>query len=114
MKTSEVLNTAADIIEKQGWWQDGRDAVGVCASNAIARASEIGYHPAHERFIDHIGGVKLQDIFDWNDAPGRTAAEVVETLRAAAVIAEAREVEDARHARKVEAVRVLHGERVEA
>jgi hypothetical protein len=118
MKTSEVLNRAADVIQRDGWYQGGYspDAdkamttlVGrpVCALGAIHVAADEwllwfedlqcwagGRTPVTDvvakilaRHIDH------PDLFipAWNDHEGRTAAEVIEALRAAAIIEAARE-----------------------
>ena len=139
MNVSDTLNTAADLIEERGWRQgpggwDGyvADDQRLCLEGAIMAAAGItderrgsmyGYgevcpaYAAVARYLDkpERPGLSMETprdawLWHWNDKIERTAAEVVETLRAAAVIAEAREVEDARHARKVEAVRVLHGD----
>jgi hypothetical protein len=93
MNVGEALNKAADLIERDGWYGGGGSsrAGAACASNAISWANGNAYSPAHLALIRYIGGVGLTDVFDWNDASERTAAEVVEVLRACAVVEEARE-----------------------
>ena len=98
MNTSEILDRAADLIEERGWtqgWYCGPTGE-LCAAGAMFVAIGLrpaGWtapeHPAHRRamvaFERH-----LMDTFDyfgahnWNDEPGRTQAEVVNALRAAA------------------------------
>lgn len=96
MKTSEVLDRAADLIEERGWARPGDWSSTLCASNAIVRASGETYAPAHDALVLYLGGDgHVHGIFAWNDAPGRTAAEVIEVLRACAVIEAAKEQEAA-------------------
>ena len=105
LTVAEVLERAADLIEPEGAWttdasarnQSGEsvsvrnpDAVCFCALGAILRFGG-GAMNADDYF-----GNFLQDrqnwlaIGHWNDAPGRTQAEVVPKLREAAAIARAR------------------------
>jgi hypothetical protein len=116
MQTSEVLNKAADLIEERGWsqgtgWHTAlADSVPVCAEGGIWCATETdnnrrdyaalraakGAFRAYltDRFPEHIhpnAGCVIG--WSWNDDPERTAAEVIEVLRAAAVIEQARESE---------------------
>lgn len=101
--TSEVLNKAADALQADGWWNPqvpaaDLKATATCAANVIWYATGqdgVAAQPAQEALLRHIGGRRLEDIFDWNDAPDRSAAEVIETLRAAAVIEAAKEQADA-------------------
>jgi hypothetical protein len=115
MNTSEVLNTAADLIEERGWKRgnDGfRGKGGLCLEGGIIAAlgwewgavpemAFSGYTcPAYEAVRDHLDVVRNGDNYTerlwlWNDAPTRTAAEVIEVLRACAVIEAAREEQDA-------------------
>ena len=100
---SAVLSAAADLIEPPGAWTQGvvarnaygrccygysRQAVCWCASAAISRVDH-GSSLAHYKFSDFLG----ESIPIWNDAPGRTQAEVVQALRAAALKASAEGVE---------------------
>lgn len=98
LPTSEVLHLAADAIERDGWWHPDRLARGkaqpLCASNAIVKAAGVPYCGAHVALVAYLSGTAagpVRTIFDWNDAPGRTAAEVIEVLRATAAIEASRE-----------------------
>lgn len=103
MSPAEVLRKAADLIEPEGAWTQGhgaRDEDGApitssseaavcwCAFGAIWHAQGrmiIGETPAEAALGKVIGGARIDD---WNDAPGRTQAEVVAALRKAADLAE--------------------------
>jgi len=83
------LRAAADVLERDGWTQEQfTDALGChCAEGAFMYAT-----PSVERWTaasaalrSYLGAV----VITWNDAPGRTAAEVIAALRAAADRAEA-------------------------
>lgn len=98
---AETLNLTADHIQEHGWWSKIHGSVdaggGVtipwCASNgisAVAGGANAGMS-ARRAFAVYLGGTGCHDIYDWNDAPERTAAEVIEVLRAAAVIEAAKE-----------------------
>lgn len=114
MRTSEVLNRAADLIEERGWtrgingWRGG--ANGLCLEGAIGAAASIpndggerlGLYacPAYwavANYLDRDPTPRIVPIKDtlwaWNDTRDRTAAEVIEVLRAAAVIEAAKESE---------------------
>lgn len=95
MNASEVLNRAADGLERDGWMSPDRCTDGpapTCAQLAIGRVDGVvGGMAAERALLSHIGGSTVGDIWRWNDAPERTAAEVIEALRAAAVIEAARE-----------------------
>lgn len=101
--TPDVLDRAADIIERNGWWQNfycdlgsslpKRDCA-VCARGAINlaangrtpdRLSKVGEAAlqALERYLG-ISGEYPDSVADWNDHPGRTAEEVVAALRGTA------------------------------
>lgn len=102
----ERLNAAADLLQKDGWIQeDYISSHGRCTLGAIfqmqddARIGEamrdsdgIAAEAFLSKYLLDAGAVK-HPIFtgthipSWNDEPGRTGEEVVETLRAAAVIA---------------------------
>lgn len=87
VKVAEVLNGAADLIERDGWCQGTPPESGpVCAGVAITRAARRGAVRLTERAVFQLGEVIGQQwsVIPWNDAPGRTAAEVVGALRAAA------------------------------
>ena len=87
----DVLREAAAILERDGWEQGtyGDESGPNCIRGAINRAAgckstvsvneEIA-HPAYVAITRHIHcGLEL-----WNDAPGRTQAEVVKALLRAA------------------------------
>jgi hypothetical protein len=105
-QTAADLRAAAEVLERDGWTQgDFRNEYGCrCVSSAIAfvasecRTSQAG-------LLDLDGGefdrwvaaarlfretVRQDSIVRFNDEPGRTAAEVIAALRAAADAAEAR------------------------
>lgn len=87
----DVLLKAAGIVE-QGWCQniiherssDGSAIVASCAMGAIVRAAEELNPLEMSRAIWTLIGYLHEDIAYWNDAHGRTAHEVAETMRRAA------------------------------
>lgn len=99
LTVAEVLDRAADLIEPEGKWVQGRygawDASfgGYCAFCLYGAVHEIGGHTDVTRAADGLldaltlGGIG--SAIDWNDAPDRTQTEVVANLREAA--AKARE-----------------------
>lgn len=108
MKTSEVLNKAADLIEERGWGSGPASMygqAGICVMGAIrlADSGEVDgdYCAAHlcgagqavyayltEKGYDD--PVPSDLLWVWNDDRS-DAAEVIEVLRATAVIEAARE-----------------------
>lgn len=119
MNTSEVLNAAADHIERRGWtgasgtdsevtkraWYPDPEAVyPVCAEGALRlangglrandaiKALKVYLHDRYPECVNSVSGEVV--VFSWNDAPGRTADEVIAALRAAAVIEAAKETAD--------------------
>lgn len=112
----ETLNTAADLLQKDGWIQeDYITSNGRCTLGAIyqmdddARVGEAMRDPdgiLAEGFLSKYltdAGVVAPPFFigshipSWNDDPGRTEAEVIETLRAAALVAETADAKVAEH-----------------
>ena len=116
MNTSDVLNKAADEIERRGWTAKGTDGwVGfaaadgpVCMEGGIMAALGVSWHetvlvelwqcPAYQAVETYLhgaaereGGVPASPLWRFNDATGRTASEVVATLRAVALIEAAKE-----------------------
>lgn len=98
------LRAAADVLERDGWTQrtwkdsDGRR----CAAQALCTVVELhtvkasgefdvlSFDRDYGRALDALSQqVGMHAVTDWNDAPGRTAAEVIAALRAAADAAEA-------------------------
>ena len=108
--TSDVLNKAADLIEERGWgsgpeaW-DGEDGSGLCIEGAIlaalgisidARSTVLWTCPAYVAVADYLDRPRRaaeygRDLWKWNDEDNRTASEVIEVLRACAVIEASRE-----------------------
>lgn len=98
MTAPEVLEAAADLLERPGAWTQGafaRDrkgwpqvshdcrAICFCAVGAIYRVS--GYGPATSEAFSHLSSqVRRNNIGEWNDKPNRTQSEVVAALRQAA------------------------------
>lgn len=90
MTTKEILVGALERV-KRGWTQDeyardesgahvdqyAKDATCWCIAGAISAAKgEGGYWPSDTiRYFMDINGIS--DVADWNDAPGRTQAEVI-------------------------------------
>lgn len=112
MNTSEVLNRAADLIQERGWtagpigWGVGESSL--CIEGALSAASVVSWHddvrtfracPAVRAVQGYLGTEDA--LWQWNDAWDgrgdfvRTQSEVIEVLRAAAVIEAAREEQDA-------------------
>jgi hypothetical protein len=87
-----VLLEAAKLVER-GWCQgrerDFRDGIACyCALGAINASSPLSgdfdpYDYAYDSLAFYIG-VNLGEVSEWNDASGRTQAEVVAALRGAA------------------------------
>lgn len=122
MKTSEVLDLAADEIQRRGWLQAAEaNAAGftawgggagsnkpVCLEGGIMAAMGIaigdddippaGFSkcPAYLAVHDYLNLTGSTMVFHWNDTDGRTAEEVIEVLRAAAAVERTKEIyEDA-------------------
>lgn len=104
--TSEVLHLAADLIERRGWargsgWGDGTDRHALCLEGGILAAlgvkvpgEEVASNPdlyypfqqcpAYEAVQEFLGDrLEGHHLWRWNDGQ-RSAAHVVEVLRAAA------------------------------
>lgn len=96
---ADILNAAADLIEPEGaWTQDAaarsakgwvivpntKGAVCWCVWGAIQRAGN-ERRVADEAFL--FFATTTPAPIDWNDAEGRTQAEVVAALRKAAALA---------------------------
>lgn len=117
MRTSEVLNTAADLIQRQGWttgtkgWPGYGTGTALCLEGGIIAALGMTFRDIRERGIrealwdcpayqavesytntprDGDSGTEGR-LWRFNDKVDRTASEVIETLRAAAAIEAARE-----------------------
>lgn len=94
---ADVLDDAADYIEKNGWVQckPGRyvETGGDCASNALVEVGEWGetLQVAHAALASsaEIPGWSTLDqawnaVQEWNDEPERTKQEVLDAFRLAA------------------------------
>jgi hypothetical protein len=91
--TQETRNRAADIIGERGWRQGGwQDAEGrICAVSALFLAvdpnaelieDESPWPAAVSKVHDEITlGLGVPSLSEWQDAPGRTEAEVLAALR---------------------------------
>lgn len=101
---ADILTAAADLIEKPGAWTQGafardehgcstgwrsEDAKCFCVSGAITRAGDrpAGLNRAWQVFNDWTIKRGFSHLARFNDAPGRTQAEVVAALREAAALA---------------------------
>lgn len=116
MKSSEVFYQAADDIaafghhKGEGYGDGPWSTAPACSIGAINRVviRESGlingaqvHHATFRQYLNNPLGV-----VGWNDAPDRTAEEVVEAFRACAVIEAAREQQDAAWATYAEQVSV--------
>lgn len=90
---ADVLNGAADLIERDGWTQNQYRSVdgGRCLSRAIGDCvpghfdAAWWHSPLYEEAADYLRiTIGRHFLAGWNDQPGRTQAEVVAALRAAA------------------------------
>jgi hypothetical protein len=92
---ADVLNRAADLLEEFGWCQAEMGSKGTgsfCAAGAMIEAAhELGYPPRPDEtlfgFADRLlfgGSLSHKRTWMFNDAHGRTKAEVVFALRSAA------------------------------
>lgn len=84
---AEVLLRAAEIIECDGWLQGdwGRPGGPRCIAGALSQARrEFGAQNNYYRIWERIGFPTGDPGIDWNNAPNRTAAEVIALLRTAA------------------------------
>ena len=117
MRTSEILDLAADVIERRGWVNGGeyevedpwgKDGVSpVCLEGAllavvkstntvtlrdcpayVAMSEYLDMRPANHDFY---GATRRVPIYEWNDEEGRTANEVIEALRGAAAVERVKE-----------------------
>ena len=107
LTVSETLNRAADLIEERDWvqgdgWVGATEGTRLCLEGGIMAASGFGYHdysrfikcPAYlavGRYLEH----ETPYPFIWNDRENRTTSEVIEVLRACALIEAAKEQEAA-------------------
>lgn len=112
MKTSEVLEKAADRLDYEGHCKGRYRGLhgGYCTAGAIAAAtglvahtSVLAKHPAISAVATALGAKSdPKQIAIWNDAPERTKDEVVAMLRAVAASERAREASPVRMVERVE------------
>jgi hypothetical protein len=96
VKTSEVLRKAGDVLRERGWCQGNLEEKGrVCLLGATGIAAH-GYPSAPDSNEVHDALRLVIDRWpiEWNDARGRTQAEVESALDAAYVLALQDEGED--------------------
>lgn len=90
---SRVLLRAAEMLERDGEWGQGRFEPGVvigrnCMILAVREVDGHSYEGAAERkLLRAFGTTDAIAVFNWNDAPERTKEEVVAKLRAVAFAA---------------------------
>jgi hypothetical protein len=88
---ADVLDKAADLLERNGGWCRGFYYDGASRSVTGALMDARGEGSAEEQWLRYGWAmgclarfIESEEIDGWNDAPGRTASEVISTLRAAA------------------------------
>lgn len=93
MFTSEILDLAADAIQREGWAR-AEDPTGLCIVQSVYRAGADSR--AREVLLaveEYLDWNFLRDgyIWQWNDTVARDEQHVVEVLRAAAAVERAKE-----------------------
>jgi hypothetical protein len=97
-QTADILDGAADVIERDGWHQGAYSAAPTgewegsapaCVLGAMNRAAGRNFwgdllEAARRALGEAVGGGGLFHFTDWNDAPERTKQEVLDALRLAA------------------------------
>jgi hypothetical protein len=128
LTTSQVLNRAADLIEERGWGKGPLSMfgeVGLCVMGALYAAEtgalasgsndENAYDtaercPAGQAVVAHLGDRLYPpddpQMWRWNDLVASDGKQVIEVLRATALIEAAREEQDAAWETYAEAVTV--------
>lgn len=107
MSTGDVFEAAADLIEPEGAWTQGRYAATAngngapydssiaicwCAEGAILRVARASHHTPVSSLYDFVRRATGQDsLARWNDDPNRQQSEVVSALRKAAALARTEE-----------------------
>lgn len=93
MTPSQVLRRAADYIEEHGWAQDTEvshfgEVCTIAAMDVVCLHScLLGLSLGGRLCVRCVAGDELRratgddDLARWNDTPGRTASEVISTLR---------------------------------
>lgn len=118
LKTSEVLDLAADEVQRHGWVQGpggwwgpnhpDRAGLGYCVEGALMGAmgcdwgqteiEELATCPAYQAMVAYVGADQCVEfdgadpsLWIWNDSAPQSAEEVVIALRAAAAVERTRE-----------------------
>ncbi len=80
MTPADVLDAAADLLERDGWCQGNhRHAAGTCVDYALHAATQPVHNTARQALQRRVGPVA-----EWNNAPDQTAANVIATMRSVA------------------------------
>lgn len=91
---ARILRDAAAELERNGWCQDELyDGQSACALGALYRVTGIKRSGDRWRLVDWAGAalepiIRMREITDWNDQPGRTQEDVVKAFLQAADLAE--------------------------
>ena len=94
MNATELLNQAADLIEKGGWVPGDGGFEALCVGNAVYQTwkdnSGAGLLTISMDAVKEVIGVDtIEDLWRWNDAICLDRSEAVNTLRKAAENVEA-------------------------
>lgn len=97
MNVSQILNAAADKIEREGWFGaagHGPNCALIAINACVNDGDDFNYTETRKALVRGIGddgSFLSMNIVHWNNAPGRTKDEVVAMLRAVAATEKARE-----------------------
>lgn len=85
----DILLRAADLLEKHGHIKDrlGNPSIGMCANGAIwyaVKEETESYLAGVNALSTHLGLHNFMLIPEWNNAPERTAEEVITAMKEAA------------------------------
>jgi hypothetical protein len=87
MKTSDVLFKAGDVLRERGWCQGYYERGGKhCAVGAMRASGQIDTYDASALFGFVATGAGVAAALQFNDALGRTAADVMFAMDAAYVL----------------------------
>src|SRR5918996_213785 len=81
-ETARVLMRAAEIVRERwgqfgcGFGKSGRRCISFSIGEAAYGEKFTGIHLAHNRAVASLGGHDITTLFEFNDAPGRTAEDV--------------------------------------
>lgn len=108
LATSQVLDLAADKIQEHGWGQGPATWIGTggfCLEGAIGAVVRVEMYdaslpnlsrlqrcPAYLAVCEYLDRPEHDSfLWEWNDAPERTAEDVIAVLRAAAAVERTKE-----------------------